>query len=157
MTDYILDTNILLRASDSNSNQYSLAKNAVYHLLSRNNQCFLTTQILIEFWVVSTRPIEVNGFGWNSERTEKQVNQLISEFTVLSETPDTLSHWLKIVTNYWLKIVTNYKITGKRTHDMRILALMRTYEIHYILTFNPKDFMGISDFIAVHPQAVITD
>ena len=67
MTKYLLDTNILLRASDRTSPRYSLAINSVASLIARGDECVITLQVLIEFWVVATRPIDVNGLGWNVE------------------------------------------------------------------------------------------
>ena len=59
MSQYLLDTNILLRSVDTSSDQHPLATDCVYQLLQDGNECLLTPQILIEFWVVATRPVEV--------------------------------------------------------------------------------------------------
>ena len=80
MTKYLLDTNILLRASDRFGSRYELAVNSAASLIAQGHECIITSQVLIEFWVVATRPIEVNGLGWSIERTEKKVNQLISQY-----------------------------------------------------------------------------
>ena len=63
MNKYLLDTNILLRASDLSSSRYDLAVNSVTSLIAQGHECIITSQVLIEFWVVATRPIEVNGLG----------------------------------------------------------------------------------------------
>lgn len=147
MTDYVLDTNILLRASDRNSTQHTLANHAVYNLLTQGHKCLLTPQIIIEFWVVCTRPVEVNGFGWTTERSKTQINRFLSQFDLLSETSNTFSHWFEMV--------TKYHIQGKRTHDIKILAVMKSYRISHILTFNPNDFIASNEFTIVHPQAIM--
>jgi predicted nucleic acid-binding protein len=49
MTCYLLDTNILLRASDPSSPSYTLAVEAVSRLLSQGDECVITAQVLIEF------------------------------------------------------------------------------------------------------------
>jgi len=147
MTDYLIDTNILLRTSDPNSTQYSLAENAVYHLLNQGHELFLVPQVLIEFWVVSTRPVAVNGFGWNAQRSQAQIEQFLSQFDLLTETPDTFS--------YWFQMVHQYQIQGKRAHDIRILAVMKTYGITHLLTFNPKDFVDTNESTVVHPQQIV--
>jgi predicted nucleic acid-binding protein len=110
MTKYLLDTNILLRASDPNSSSYSLAVNAVARLIAQGHECVITPQVLIEFWVVATRPLEVNGLGWNPERTESEINQLLSQFSLIEETPQIFPNWLELV--------TANKTIGKRTHDL---------------------------------------
>ena len=146
MTKYLLDTNILLRASDRSSPRYPLAVNSVGSLIARGDECIITSQVLIEFWVVATRPIEVNGLGWSTERTEAKVNLLISQFTVVEET--------EAIFPQWLELVTRYQIKGKRTHDARLMAVAIANQISYILTFNPKDFTKIRELTIVHPDEV---
>ena len=92
MTSYLLDTNIILRASDPVSTTYSLAAESVFLLLNENHECFLTAQVLIEFWVVATRPVEVNGLGWTTERTRLQIDLLTSELTLLEEKPEIFTY-----------------------------------------------------------------
>ena len=146
MTKYLLDTNILLRASDLSSSCYDLAVNSVASLIAQGYKCIITPQVLIEFWVVATRPIEVNGLGWSIERTENKVNQLISQFTLIEETDAIFPHWLDLVTRYQIK--------GKRTHDARLMALAIAHQIGYILTFNPKDFTKVTELTIVHPNEI---
>ena len=147
MTRYLLDTNILLRSSDKTSSRYSLAVNAVACLLSQRDECVITAQVLIEFWVVATRPVEVNGLGWNVQRTQNQINQLLSQFSLLEETPQIFPNWLQLV--------TTHSVMGKRTHDLRLIAVMKTYEITHLLTFNPDDFLKTSDLTIVHPSDLV--
>ncbi|MGK7945745.1 MAG: hypothetical protein AB4058_14885, partial [Microcystaceae cyanobacterium] len=51
--------------------------------------------------------------------------------------------------------VTKYEIKGKRTHDARLCAVMLTYGINHILTFNPRDFSFTSSINVIHPQDLI--
>ena len=106
----------------------------------------ITSQVLIEFWVVATRSVEVNGLGWNIERTEKKINQLISQFTLVEESEAILVRWLELVTKYQIK--------GKRTHDARLMAVAIANGINHILTFNPGDFTKITELIIVHPDEI---
>jgi predicted nucleic acid-binding protein len=55
----------------------------------------------------------------------------------------------------WLDIVSSNKILGKRTHDARIAALMKTSAISHILTLNPDDFANIPGVTVVQPQTLI--
>lgn len=146
MTKYLLDTNILLRASDRASSHYDLAVNSVASLIAQGHECIITSQVLIEFWVVATRPIEVNGLGWSTERTEAKINQLISQFTVVEET--------EAILPCWLELVTRYQIKGKRTHDARLMAVAIAFSISHILTFNPKDFTKVTELTIVHPDEI---
>ena len=146
MTLYLLDTNILLRASDRSSPRYDLAVNSVASLIAQGHECIITSQVLIEFWVVATRPIEVNGLGWSVERTEKKIDRLINQFTLVEET--------EVILIRWLELVTKYQIKGKRTHDARLMAVAIANEIDHILTFNPKDFTKIRELTIVHPDEI---
>jgi predicted nucleic acid-binding protein len=149
MQQYLLDTNILLRAADTSSASHSLANQAINKILTDGNECVITAQVLIEFWVVATRPIDVNGLGWNTQLTQDYVNNLLDNFRLISETSD-------IFTN-WLQLVTDYDIKGKRTHDIRLLAVMKSHKISYLLTFNPKDFILVPNITIVHPQDLLAN
>jgi predicted nucleic acid-binding protein len=146
VTKYLLDTNILLRASDRASPRYSLAVNSVASLIAQGHECVITPQVLIEFWLVATRPIDVNGLGWSVERTDSKINQLISQFALVEET--------ETIFPQWLDLVTRYRIKGKRTHDARLMAVAIAESISHILTFNSKDFTKIKEITIVHPEDI---
>ncbi|MEC4818445.1 MAG: type II toxin-antitoxin system VapC family toxin [Scytonema sp. PMC 1069.18] len=148
MTAYLLDTNILLRMSDGNSQFHLLAGKATAKLLIQGHQVYITSQNIIEFWVVATRPVEVNGLGWTAEKTRTEIEQLLSQFPLLEETPQVFSRWL----NY----VTAYKVMGKRVHDARLIAVMLEHGVTHLLTFNTDDFSNREGIVIVHPQIVMT-
>ena len=56
MTIYLLDTNIILRFSNPSDAQHELVTNAVATILANGDECYLAPQVLIEMWVVATRP-----------------------------------------------------------------------------------------------------
>lgn len=147
MSRYLLDTNILLRAVDPASTDYNTAVNAIAHLLTQTYECCITAQVLIEFWVVATRPTAVNGLGWSIEQTQLEIEQLLDQFPFLDDTPQIFTTWLQLVNQYAVK--------GKRTHDIRLLAVMMTHAITNLLTFNPSDFIAVPGIAIVHPQDII--
>lgn len=144
MINYLLDTNIILRFTDSDSAEYELINNVISQILVEGGQCLITAQVITEFWVVATRPITVNGLGWTVEKTEQAVQMLINQFDLLEETP--------AIFPQWLSLVTSYKISGKRTHDVRIQAVMLTHNISHLLTLNPQDFVAIEGLEIIHPN-----
>ena len=148
MTDYLLDTNILLRMSDSTSPVNLLAGRATATLLMQGDRVFITSQNIIEFWVVATRPAQVNGLGWSVEKTLTEIEMILNQFPQLEETPEIFPHWLNLVTTYQLQ--------GKRVHDARLVAVMLVYNLTHLLTFNPDDFRSINEIVVVHPQAIAT-
>ena len=147
MARYLLDTNILLRASDPASANYRMAVKSVSQLLKEGNECVITAQVLIEFWVVATRPVEVNGLGWTPQKTQQPIRQLLSQFTLLEEIPGIFPNWLELV--------TTYNVMGKRTHDIRLLAVMKAHGITHLLTFNPEDFIKAPGLRILHPREII--
>lgn len=91
--------------------------------------------------------MEVNGLGWSVKQTSDEVNQLITRFSWLEETPE--------IFFYWHDLVNTYNIKGKRTHDLRLIAAMKTRNITHLLTFNPNDFIKIPEIQIVHPHEII--
>lgn len=144
MTRYLLDTNVVMRFCNSSDVQYPLAVDAISCLLAQQDECLLTAQVLIEFWVVATRPVEVNGLGWTTEQTRSTVDQLLDRFPLLEESSQIFPNWLNLA--------TNSKVIGKRTHDARIIAVMLAHNITHLLTFNPGDFAITPSITIVHPQ-----
>jgi predicted nucleic acid-binding protein len=92
MTDYLLDTNVLLRFSDAASPVHATAVDAVAVLLSRGDRVYITAQNLIEFWAVATRPVDANGFGWDARQAEQEVGKLLNFFLFLDDTPSVFRH-----------------------------------------------------------------
>lgn len=148
MTTYLLDTNIVLRLSNPSDVQHQLVVDAVATLLEQGNECVLVPQVLIETWVVATRPTDVNGLGWTTTYTHNIVQQLMVRFPLIEESSQIFPNWLRLV--------SQNQIVGKRTHDARIVAVMRSARINHILTLNPKDFTGIPDIIVVHPHQILS-
>lgn len=125
MTTYLLDTNVLLRSSDPNSSLQALADASVTRLLGRSDQPYITSQNIIEFWVVATRPAQVNGLGWSVEQTRTQIEQILSQFPQLEETPQIFIHWFNLVTRYHLQ--------GKRVHDAQLVAVMLAHGLTHLI------------------------
>ena len=149
MARYLLDTNVVLRFSNPSDSQHYLATEAVATLLLQGSECYLTAQVLIELWVVATRPANVNGLGWSVEQTHGVIEQLLNRFPMADETSQIFPSWFALVTDNQIK--------GKRTHDARIVAVMLTSGISHILTLNPNDFSGVPSITIVHPQKVLDE
>ncbi|NJL38821.1 MAG: type II toxin-antitoxin system VapC family toxin [Leptolyngbyaceae cyanobacterium SM1_4_3] len=144
MTGYLLDTNVVMRFCNPSDMQHELATDAISRLLMQSDECLLVTQVIIEFWVVATRPTQVNGLGWTVEQTRSTIDQPLDRFLFLEESPQIFPNWLNLV--------TTDRVMGKRTHDARIIAAMLANGITHLLTFNPSDFASISSITIVHPQ-----
>ena len=146
MTNFILDTNILLRFCDPVSPSYEQARQAIAKLLTDGHQIYLAPQSLTEFWVVATRPLEANGLGWDVRKTRSEIDQLLYQFPLLEDTPAVFAHWLYLV--------TAQNIKGKKAHDARFVAAMLTHGVTNLLTFNTDDFKTYSGVTLLHPSDV---
>src|SRR5207247_626795 len=128
----LLDTNVLLRALDRQHPMYRVARRAIIALRRQNYRLFLTTQNLIEFWAVATRPVDANGLGMSIQWTAAQLMRMKRLFAVLPDTAATFAEWERIV--------IQQHVSGKKAHDARLVASMKIHGIPDILTFNGSDF-----------------
>ena len=65
MSRILLDTNVVLRWLERGAREHAVVVEAIRRLTLQGTQLVLAPQVLIEFWVVATRPVEANGFGWD--------------------------------------------------------------------------------------------
>ena len=59
----LLGTGILLRAFDASSSEYRQIRQDLRALVTRQERLVVALQNVAEFWNVSTRPIDKNGYG----------------------------------------------------------------------------------------------
>ena len=143
---YLVDTNVLLRSVQPTHSAHDTAVNAIQMLLERSETLCLTSQNLIEFWAVATRPIAANGLGWTVAETMQEIAELKSFFILQPDTP--------VVFAEWEKLVAQYQVIGKQVHDARLVAVMKTYQISSLLTFNIADFKRFTEITAIAPNSV---
>lgn len=140
----LLDTNILLRLSATQAPEHADVVRAVTSLLSRGDEPVISAQVLIELWVVATRPANVNGFGWTPAVTHRAITSFRAQFTLLEDTPAIFAHWLALV--------VASSVEGKRAHDARLAATMLAHGVSTLLTLNPRDFGGFPGVTTLHPR-----
>lgn len=145
---YLADTNILLRFSRPEDPRYQIVQNAVHKLEAEGHQLQTTSQNFAEFWNVSTRPTDQNGFGHTLVETEHVLQRLEKLFTLLSDSPDVYPEWRRLI--------VAYGVSGKQVYDARLVASMISHDITHILTFNIQDFTRYANegIVAVDPAAV---
>lgn len=78
-------------------------------LLARGDEPMIAAQVLVEFWVVATRPVSVNGFGWTVDQTHAALLSFRAQFALLEDTPEVLTRWMALV--------VSSGVQGKRAHD----------------------------------------
>jgi len=124
----------------------SIAERAINVLHSRNEVLTITTQNLVEFWAVITRPAGENGLGFTIEQAAEEVGVLKRLFVLLPEVP---------LLQEWERLTTTYRVSGKTIHDARLVAAMIVHGIGSILTFNVQDFARFTEILVVDPRKVV--
>lgn len=128
----LLDTNILVRLAQPHHPNAPAAARALRVLRAANETLHITQQNIVEFWAVATRSIPANGLGFSTEQATAEVDALKRLFELLPELP---------LQNAWERLVSDYRVSGKNTHDARLVAAMVVNGIGSILTFNAQDFL----------------
>ncbi len=145
---YLTDTNVLLGFSFPADPRYPIVRTAVRELLASEHQLRTTAQNFAEFWNVSTRPTDRNGFGQTLVETDDLLGRVEQLFPLLPDSPE--------VYPIWRRLVVNYDVSGVQVHDARLAASMVAHNVTHILTFNITDFQRYTDegIVAVDPAAV---
>lgn len=142
---YLLDTNILLRLS-KHSPEFASIRSVVRSLANKGILLCYTSQNLIEFWNVSTRPASKNGHGLSVEMADEAARQIEIAFRLLPETD--------AIHLEWRKLVVTRGVSGVQVHDARIVAAMKVHGITHLLTLNERDFERYPEIAAVHPSRI---
>ncbi len=145
---YLVDTNVLLRFSRQDDPSYQIVQNAVHKLELEGHELRTTSQNFAEFWNVSTRTIDQNGFGNTTSETDQFLQELELVFPLLPDSPKAYPKWRRLV--------VDYEVSGVKVHDARLVAAMISHEVTHILTFNTEDFTryDLEGIVPVHPEAV---
>ena len=143
----LLDTNILLRMAQPRSPHHQTAIHAVLELHQRGVHLFLVPQILYEFWVVATRPVDVNGLGMDATDVDASITQLIADYQLLRDERGIFSRWQNLV--------VEHQIQGKSAHYAQLVAAMQRHGLSQLLTFNVGDFARYPSISAIAPGDVM--
>lgn len=139
----LVDTNLLLRAAQPNHPHRSIALAALQAGRFSGHQLVLVPQVLYEFWVVATRPVEQNGLGLTTEAAHRKTESLLRLFTVLRDE--------RAVFDHWYGLVRRHDVKGKNAHDARLAAAAQRHGIQHLLTFNIGDFSRYDELVVVDP------
>lgn len=146
---WLIDTNVLVRLRDQQSAHFSACVQAIAKLRAHGDVLCVCTQVAIEYFVVATRPVEVNGIGLSCEQAIPDVRDFRRLFLWLPEPPD--------IINAWEQTVVKYGITGKQAHDARLIALMLAHGVEGILTLNTVHFQRYHEVRAESPYQLVNE
>lgn len=126
---------------------YGDVARSVSTLATRRDELYIVAQHLFEFWAVATRPLIDNGLGLTVSEAEQELTKLKTLFTTLPDNADILPAWEQLV--------VKRQVSGKPSHDARLVAAMLVHGVTHLLTFNDGDFKRYSEIIVVNPQDVV--
>ena len=142
----LVDTNILARLAQPEHEHHGLARDSVSRLRDRSNDLSIVPQVLYEFWVVATRPKANSGLGLAHSRASADIDGFKRLFRFLRDERGIYPNWEKIV--------MQARVSGKPSHDARLVAAMRRHKLDHILTFNGKDFKRYSEITVIEPRSI---
>ena len=143
MADYLLDSNILLRIDDALADHSPVARGAFRSLIAEGQNCLITPQVIGEYFSVATWSVSSNGLGWEFKKGQVERDQWLSRCALIPETNE--------IFPIWLRLIDEYRVTGRKIFDYRLIAVMLTFQVTHLLTFNTKDFPSIPGIVIVHP------
>ena len=148
MAGYLLDANVLIRSLHVSAAQHELASSSIAILEERGERICVPGQVLVELWSVATRPANVNGLGWPVEDGAHVVGGLWQRFLVPDDPPDAFAEWFRLA--------SAYRVSGRRVHDLRLVAVAMGLGASHVLTFNVDDFRAFTEITVVHPRQVVS-
>ena len=126
---------------------HSIAVHALEKLLAGDELLCVAIQNIAEFWNAVTRPTSHNGLGFTIEKAQEEINRLEGFFHILSENAISYATWKTLL--------IKKRVSGVQVHDARLVAVMITYGVTKIVTFNVQDFIRFSEVEAIHPEKVV--
>ena len=103
-------------------------------------------QVVVEYWVVATRPKSANGIGLSVKDTDSDVADFLQLLPRIPEPTDIFERWRRLV--------SSHEVSGRPAHDARLVALMQAHGLEEILTLNHRDFERFDGIRCLNPQVL---
>ena len=142
-----VDTNVLLTATDDSRRLHSEAMQLLGGSVNQDLRLAASGQVVREYLVVATRPVEVNGLGLSVQDAEANVNEFLRYINLYDETEE--------VSRRLRQLAIAHDLGGKRLHDANIVATMAVHGISTLLTQNGNDFAPFKDIAVMAIPDVI--
>lgn len=140
----LIDTGVLSRAFDVAYPGYRQVRRSLRTLWKGQTRLIVTLQNVAEFWNVSTRPIDKNGYGLSAERVSKRLVLIERMFEIVTEDDSSYRHWKDLL--------SIHSITGVAVHDARLVSVMLANDVLTILTLNERDFRRYTAITVITPD-----
>jgi predicted nucleic acid-binding protein len=128
----LVDTNVLLEATDEGRPLHEQALALFLNAPQDGVDLFLGTQVVREYLVVATRPVENNGLGMSTETALENIRRFRKRASLVAET-------LR-AGEVFLEWAGRFEIRGKKLHDLQILATASVAGMDGLITANMNDF-----------------
>ena len=132
-----VDTNVLLAATDESRRGHGDARRLFTESTRLGLHLAASGQILREYLVVATRPVEANGLGLNALDATGNVSEFLQYVHVYDET--------EAVAGRLRHMASLHSLRGKRIQDANIVATMETHGIRALITENGEDFKAFGE------------
>ena len=140
---YLADTNIAARFTLPGDPLYARVRTAVLNLQRQGEIIHVTSQVLVEFQALATRPADANGLGMTTAQASAQAGKIEAVFPLLPETA--------AIYPLWRNLIDTYDVIGRQVYDARLVAVMLAHGIDHILTLNGKHFQRFAGITVVSP------
>lgn len=144
---FLLDSNILVRLSQTESPHYPIARKAIINLRLASEDIYIVPQNIIEYWSVATRATQSNGLGLTIAEAKTEIKKFKRLFDFLDDPPN--------IFQIWESLLDKHKIQGRNVHDTRLVAAAVEHAISHFLTFNLKDFKRFDEITVIDPRHVV--
>jgi predicted nucleic acid-binding protein len=142
----LVDTSVLVRTLQPHHPLYPPADHAIRVLPGQGRKLHIVAQNLIEVWVVATRPLGENGLGMTLAEAATELGRIKGMFLFLAETA--------AIYPAWEALVLDHAVSGKSSHDARLVAAMLVHGLTAILTFDTTGFSRFPDIEVIHRAEV---
>ena len=137
----VLDTNVLLAATDQGRDEHEDALETLNGWPASGLVLYTSGQILREYLAVATRPVRQNGLGLAQPAAVGNVRALRHRLRLLAEDAK--------VGDRLLELLDEVKCTGKQVHDANVVATMLVHGVDTVVTINVEDFARFDNHVNV--------
>jgi predicted nucleic acid-binding protein len=128
----MLDTNVLLAATDEGRAEHHQAVTIINNWPGRGTTLYTSGQIMREYLTVATRPAGNNGLGLTLADALANARALRRRTSLLAED--------RKVADRLLALLNDIACGGKQVHDANVVATMLVHGIDTLVTINLDDF-----------------
>ena len=139
-----IDTNVLVYATRPATPWHTQAQAALVKALNAKRPCFISGQVIREYYATMTRPDVASGtLSASVEDVLVDIAAFQTTFTVLEDTQRVLGALLTLV--------QTTIVGGRQIHDANIVATMIAHGIGELLTHNGPHFARFNSLITIRP------